>query len=577
MAKTLSLYFHLLRPYKKQFNLAIFAGIVAGSGSGAITIGAKKLFQVLMETDIVLSQSETMGIAFMFPAIFLVIGVSLFTSGYYINYCAAKVVEDLRLKLFRLFQDVELSFFQKEQSGSLVSKVVSDCQLLQTILSQSSKNLIAQPASGISALGVLVYLCYQDTGLLPVLLSILIVPVIIFPIRYFSSKIQKKARAQQEEVGNLTSDVSQNISGAKEVRAFNLQESEYNKFSQRMAVLFKAQMKVVKYTISLSPSVELFTSFGLSIAFIVGKNNGIGPDQFIAVFFALYMVYAAIKKFSTVNGELSKGAAVYYRIQDTLNHQIAINDAEKPVAKGTIRGAIDFEEVSFSYKKEPALYKVNASINEGDIVALVGPSGAGKSTFAHLIPRFYDIDSGKVSIDGTDIRKIAQNELRSNIAIVSQDPVLFDLSIKENIRLGNLNASDEEIYEAAKLAYADEFIREQDNGYDTITGERGTRLSGGQKQRIAIARAFLRKAPILILDEATSALDSESETKIQKALEKLVIGKTVLIIAHRFSTIKIANRILVFNKGEITDQGKHDELYGRCPLYKSLVDKQSNT
>ncbi|MCH6257808.1 ABC transporter ATP-binding protein/permease [Puniceicoccaceae bacterium K14] len=576
MFKNLALYIKLLSPYKIQFYIGVLAGVVAGAGSAAVAGGAEKLFKVLMESDIVLERAEMIGIALMFPAVFLVIGVSLFISGYYISYCAAKVAEDLRLQLFRMYQDVELSYFQKEQSGTLVSKIVTDCQLLQTILSATARNLITHPISGAASLLYLISLCIREPGLLPVLGSILIIPIIIFPIRYFSRKIQKKAYTQQEEVGNLTSDVSQNISGAKEVRAFNLQESEYKSFSERIAILFKAQMKVVKYTISLSPSVELITSFGLSIAFIVGKTNGVGPDKFIGVFLALYLTYTSIKKFSKVTGELSKGTAIYNRIQETLNHSISIVDPLEPVSKEKLEGAIDFKNVSFSYLKEPALDDINASIAKGEIIALVGPSGAGKSTFAHLIPRFYDINLGELAVDGIDVRQLSQKQLRDNIAIVSQDPVLFDISIKENIRLGKLDASDQEIFKAARLAFADDFIQQQDQGYETIVGERGARLSGGQKQRIAIARAFLRNAPILILDEATSALDSESETKIQKALEQLVTGKTVLIIAHRFSTIKIANRIFVFEKGKIIDKGNHAELYEGCDLYKSLVDKQSN-
>jgi subfamily B ATP-binding cassette protein MsbA len=232
--------------------------------------------------------------------------------------------------------------------------------------------------------------------------------------------------------------------------------------------------------------------------------------------------------------------------------------------------------VSFSYGDSPALENASAVIEPGCVCALVGPSGAGKSTFANLVPRFYDVLEGSISIDGIDIRKFNTNDLRQRIAIVSQEPVLFDDTIAENIRLGRQEATDEEVFEAAQQAFADEFIKEQPNGYQTIVGERGTRLSGGQKQRIAIARAFLRNAPILILDEATSALDSESERMIQKALDKLVVGKTVLIIAHRFSTIKNATKILVFENGNIIDEGSHTDLYASCSLYKSLYDQQAH-
>ncbi len=576
MFKTLKPYWVLLHPYKKQLSIAITAGMVAGATTGTgIALGAENLFNVLMDTDVVLERHEMIGISLMFPAIFAGLGLALFINAYYVNYCAAKVVQGLRLNLFELIQNVQLSFFQKHQSGDLISRIMADCQMLQLILSQCSKNIITQPTTCVSALIALGVLANRNPGILPVLGSILIVPILIFPIRYFSSKIKRKVTQQQEEVGDLTGDVSQNISGAKEVRAFNLQNKELNQFKTKIELLFRAQMKVVKYSASLSPTVEFFTSFGLSIAFIVGKLNNVGAAEFIAVFLALYFFYSSIKKIGALSGELNKGIAVYSRIQETIDETIEINDPETAVPLGDAKGTVDFRNVEFSYADDPILKNISVSIKQGDICALVGPSGAGKSTFAHLIPRFYDVNSGSVLIDGLDVRNVSQHDLRNNIAVVSQDPVLFDVSITDNIRLGRLDATEEEVHEAAKLAFAHDFITEQDNGYDTIVGERGTRLSGGQKQRIAIARAFLRQAPILILDEATSALDSESETKIQKALEKLVIGKTVFIIAHRFSTIRIANRIIVFEKGHIIDEGPHNDLYERCPLYKSLADKQS--
>lgn len=578
MLKTLKPYFALIRPYAKQFNIAVASGIVAGVGSGgAVALGAEKLFKILMEESVVLGRYEMLSIALLFPAIFAIIGAALFVNAYFVNFCAIKIVEGLRLQLFRLYQDIQLAFFQKNKTGDLISRIMTDCQALQLTLSSASKNIVTQPAQCVSALGALGVLAYRNPGVLPVLASILIVPVVVFPIRYFSSKIQKKAFKQQEKIGNLTSEVSQNISGAKEVRAFNLQDSETRRFSDRVQDLFKAQMKVIKYTASLSPSIELLTSFGLSIAFIIGKQNNVGPEQFIAIFLALYMFYASLKKIGALSGELNQGLASYQRIQGTLDQQIDILDPSEPQQIGRLQGAISFENVSFAYAEETNLSDVNVRLEPGEVCALVGPSGAGKSTFAHLIPRFYDVAAGKVCIDGHDVRQLRQRDLRDNIAIVSQDPILFDLSILENIRLGRPDASDEAVQQAARQAFAHEFISAFPQGYQTIVGERGARLSGGQKQRIAIARAFLRKAPILILDEATSALDSESEKMIQRALEELVVGKTVLMIAHRFSTIKNATKILVFDNGRIVATGPHATLYAENALYRTLYDQQQRS
>ncbi|MDQ8203009.1 ABC transporter ATP-binding protein [Pelagicoccus sp. SDUM812003] len=578
MLKDLKIFLRLLSAHKKTLGLAVLLGSIAGAVTGAfLTKGVEQLFTLILNGDRGLSRSEVIAIAAGFPAIFLVIGVCLFGSAYLLNLAGLDAIRDLRAKVFFQVQRLPLAYFQSSKTGDLISRITSDVSALQQTLTFIAKNVIIQPAVILGCIYRLTMLAIENEGVYQVYLCLVALPIVIFPIRSFSHKIEYKAREQQEELGSLTNSLAQNLTAAREIRAFNLQDRENRRFVARLSDLFRSQMKVVKYSFGLGPVVEVCSSIGLSIAFIIGYYNGVPGGVFTAIFLALYLTYTAVKKLGTFASELSKGVASYQRIAEIMDSPVDIDDPEEPIEVESVNGEIEFRDVSFSYDDTPALKSANARIEKGDVCALVGPSGAGKSTFANLVPRFYDVSFGGIFLDGHDLRRFRLTDLRDHIAIVSQEPVLFDDTIMENIRLGRQDATDAEVREAARQAFAHDFITEPStcpDGYNTLVGERGARLSGGQKQRIAIARAFLRDAPILILDEATSALDSESEAKVQQALEKLVVGKTVLIIAHRFSTIKNANKILVFQDGEIIDSGSHQELYPRCPLYKSLYDQQ---
>jgi subfamily B ATP-binding cassette protein MsbA len=577
MLKDLKLFLALLRPYKKRVRFALLVGGIAGLCTGAgITLGAEKLFSIVLNGEQSMELKRLILVASIFPLLFLTIGVSTFLSTYHLNYAGLGVIRDLRAELFSHIQRLPLAFFQTKKTGDLIARLTADTQAMQYALTITGRDLAIAPLTFLGAVSMLAYKGWQHDGVVYIYCSIALLPMVIFPVRKLTQKLGQKAKTQQEELSSVTNDLSQNLGAVKEVRAFNLQDRETRRFSKRLSELFHSQMKVVKYTFSLSPVVEIISSVGLASAFVVGYYKGVTGEVFIAIFAALYFSYSPIKRISYLAGELKKGAESLRRIREVINEPVSIEEPSSPVTINSIQGRIEFHKVSFSYGDSPALENASAVIEPGCVCALVGPSGAGKSTFANLVPRFYDVLEGSISIDGIDIRKFNTNDLRQRIAIVSQEPVLFDDTIAENIRLGRQEATDEEVFEAAQQAFADEFIKEQPNGYQTIVGERGTRLSGGQKQRIAIARAFLRNAPILILDEATSALDSESERMIQKALDKLVVGKTVLIIAHRFSTIKNATKILVFENGNIIDEGSHTDLYASCSLYKSLYDQQAH-
>ena len=575
MLKDLKLFLALLEPYKMRVRFALLVGGVAGLCTGAgITLGAEKLFSIVLNGEQSMELKRLILVASIFPLLFLTIGVSTFLSTFHLNYAGLGVIRDLRAELFSHIQRLPLAFFQTKKTGDLIARLTVDTQAMQYALTITGRDLAIAPLTFLGAISMLAYKGWQHDGVVYIYCSIALLPLVIFPVRKLTQKLGQKAKTQQEELSSVTNDLSQNLGAVKEVRAFNLQDRETRRFSTGLSELFHSQMKVVKYTFSLSPLVEIISSVGLASAFVVGYYKGVTGEVFIAIFAALYFSYSPIKRISYLAGELKKGAESLRRIREVINDPVSIEEPSSPVTINSIQGRIEFHKVSFSYGDSPALRNASAVIEPGCVCALVGPSGAGKSTFANLVPRFYDVLKGSISIDGIDIREFNTNDLRQCIAIVSQEPVLFNDTIAENIRLGRQDATDEEVFEAAQQAFADDFIKEQPNGYQTIVGERGTRLSGGQKQRIAIARAFLRNAPILILDEATSALDSESERMIQKALDKLVVGKTVLIIAHRFSTIKNATQILVFESGNIIDEGSHADLYASCPLYKGLYDQQ---
>ena len=570
-------YLRYLKKLKTALGIAIGCGLIYGAASGAgLPFMLKKVFPMIFGVDAPrLSKLELIGASLYLPVVFIVRGVSGYFNSYLTQFVGVRVLEALRLDYFAKLQRLPLAFFQRNSSGDLIARGLNDTNQLQTVISLIANDLIKQPATLLGALGFLIYLGMTAKGAPLVLLSIGIIPLTVLPIHFVARRIVQKAKNMAMQAGAITDRFAENLSAVKEIRAFGLEEMEARRFAAASSLMVRAQMKVAKYALLLSPSIEFISAAGISITFFYAYRASVQLETFLAIVAALVACYDPVKRLGAINTELRRGAASLDRLEEVINAPLDIDDPAHPVAVDKLQGAIEFRHVSFAYKDDAlALRDISAAIPAGTICALVGPSGAGKSTFANLVPRFFDASAGAIAIDGIDVRAMRVADLRRNIAIVSQDPMLFNDTIYNNILFGRLSATRAEVEQAAKDAFAHDFIVGLKNDYETLVGERGGQLSGGQRQRIALARAFLRHAPILILDEATSALDSESEAYIQQALQKLMRDKTVLIIAHRFSTIRDATTILTFNEGRIVAHGSHAELYASSELYKSLYDRQ---
>ncbi|HVS53445.1 MAG TPA: ABC transporter ATP-binding protein [Opitutaceae bacterium] len=568
-------YFKYLRPVRGTLLAAIFYAVLFALTNGVSLPALIKYVFPRIFGEHSLPLSTVILIAACIPLAFLLRAVSGFLNSYYIQLSGVKILEAIRIDYFRKLQVLPLSFVQGKASGDLISRGMSDTGQLQATLTTLASDGIKQPVQLLATIGTLIAFAFSDQGVWLVLACLALVPLSVLPVRYVGKKVIKRAYQLQSNLGLVTTRFAENLSAAREVRAFGLEERETQRFAAASHELITSQIKIAKYVQALTPAIEVLSAVGISVTLVFAYGTGIKESTFVAIITALYFSYEPIKKLGALNNEYKRGLAALDRLEFVLHAPVTITDPAQPVAIGRLRGDIAFHDVSFAYHDgEPVLRRVSAALPAGTVCALVGPSGAGKTTFANLVPRFYEAGAGRVTVDGHDVRTLRLADLRRNIAIVSQEPVLFNDTIFNNLMLGRLDATRAEVEAAARDAFAHDFIVGLPHGYETLVGERGVLLSGGQKQRVALARAFLRNAPILILDEATSALDSDSEAAIQAALKKLVVGKTVLIIAHRFSTIRDATKILVFDRGEIVAHGSHAELYAANPLYRSLYDRQ---
>ncbi len=567
-------YFAMLKPVRRQFIGALLCGLVYGAASGfGFPFMAYKVFPVIF-ADPPPGRWAIVGAAAILPLAFLIRGLSHFGNAYLSARCGIHVLRQIQARQFFRLQELSLSFFGRNRHGDLMARVMTDAVAVQHVVTVVSNDLIRQPVTFLGAIGSLVYMAFRNHQLVFVLFALAVIPVCAVPVSYLGRKMVGRAKQLQRSGGTINAVLHENLAAVREVRAFNLQEREKQRFVGLLETIGHHTLRIARYTHLVSPTVEVISSLGIAVAIVYAAATRMGLEAVLPLMTALYMTYDPIKKLGGLHNQIRRGEVSIERLEHVLRAPVEIAEPEQPVPFVPNRTDIAFDHVTFGYGEEPVLRDLQVHIPAGSVTALVGPSGAGKSTFVNLLPRFYDVQYGAIRIGGVDVRQFTTHDLRGHISIVSQDTVLFNDTLRNNIRVGRPEASDAEVEEAARHAFAHDFITRFPDGYETRAGERGLRLSGGQKQRIAIARAFLKNAPILIMDEATSSLDSESEEMVQRALGELIRAKTVLIIAHRFSTIKMADRILVMDAGRIRAAGTHAELHATDELYRSLYDRQ---
>jgi subfamily B ATP-binding cassette protein MsbA len=501
--------------------------------------------------------------------IFILKGLFDYGQGYLMSFVGQRIITDLREKIYHHVQSLALPFFTKNPTGVLMSRILNDVNLVQGAVTDAVTGLLKDI---FTIIGLVFVVFYRDWQL--ALIALVVFPVAIYPIVKFGRKLRSYSTHTQTTMADLSTMLLETISGTRIVKAFNMENYERRRFSKINEKLFRIIVKSFRVRAVSHPLMETLGGLGIAAIVFYGGYNVIHgtatPGTFFSFLAALLMLYEPVKRLSNVNNSIQQGLAGASRIFEILDTVPEIRN--KPGARdlGQIREGIEFQNVSFKYEENWVLKNINLQIKTGEAVAFVGSSGGGKTTLVNLVPRFYDVNSGRLLIDGQDIRDLTVESLRGKIAIVTQQTILFNDTVENNIAYGNIGQPYEKIVEAAEAAFAHNFIRNLPEGYKTLIGEQGVKLSGGERQRLSIARALLKNAPILILDEATSSLDSESEVEVQKALDFLMRGRTTLVIAHRLSTIRKADRIIVLSNGGIVEEGKHEELLQREGEYRKL-------
>jgi len=569
----MSLYLRLLRLVKPYW---IKLGLAMGCMLFVSLFTAAQAFLVQPALDDVFLKKDVR-MLYLLPLavilLFLLKGVFDYGQAYLMNYVGLKVVADLREKLYNHLQTLSLSFFTKTPTGTLISRITYDVNLIQASVSNAVTGLLKDAFTVLGLTGVIFYRNWKLA-----LIAFVVFPLAIFPIKEFGKRLRKFSHKSLQRFGSLTTFLHETITGNRIVKAFNMEEYENRRFAQENDRFFKIILKRVKIRAISHPLIELLGGIGVALIVWVGGfsviRGDLTPGTFFSFMTALLMLYAPIRDLSRVNLEVQEGLAAATRVFELLDTISDIKEEEEAIPLPPISKEIDLQNVNFKYEEETVLKDISLRVKAGEVIALVGMSGAGKTTLVNLLPRFYDVEDGQIHIDGIDIRKVTLKSLRDQMGLVTQQTILFNDTVRNNIAYGRQNCSDQEIIEAARAANAHDFIQRLSQGYDTIIGEQGVKLSGGERQRISIARALLKNAPILILDEATSSLDSDSETEVQKALDQLMKGRTVFVIAHRLSTIRNAHRIIVISEGQIVEEGTHEELIVLNGEYRRLFDLQ---
>lgn len=560
-----------LRPYWwPHFTLAMICMIAFSATNGIMPFLIRHVF------DDVFTAKNMTALKLLPAAIvatFLFRAAAGFGSTYFTEYVGQRIVADLRAQLNQHIQSLSLSFFNRTPSGTIVSRVANDVAMVRGALTDGVASLLKDSSSLLVLIGVAFY---QDWFL--ALIAFVVFPASVLPVINMSKRLRKFARRGQESMGNLTMLLQESVQGNRVVKAFGMEAYEQRRFDEENQRLFRLFMKGTRIRALTNPLMEILAAFGIAAVILYGGysviEGGRTQGSFLGFLTALLLLYDPFKGLAKTNTAIQQAMGAAERVMELLDTPSDVCERSDARELTGFSDSIRFENVSFAYEAEPVLRGVDLTIRRGEVVALVGASGGGKSTIADLLPRFYDVQDGRITIDGVDIRDFTLASLRAQMAVVTQHTFLFNDSVRNNIAYGGAETDMGKIIAAAQAAHAHEFIAALPEGYDTLIGEMGLKLSGGQRQRLAIARALLKNAPLLILDEATSALDNESERLVQAALETLMENRTTLVIAHRLSTIRSADRILVVVKGEIVEQGTHTELLALNGEYRKLHDLQ---
>lgn len=582
-----------IRPYKGLFGLAsicmIFSSIFEGVQLGMIIPFVDRVFtnkKIIIPAKVPAFVSNFVDKINNIPpntllmymtasliTLFLLKGFFAYWQSYLMSDIGQKVVRDIRDKLYGHLQKLSLDYFTQKRGGEMISRITNDVKLVENAVSYGSTDLIYQSGVVIIMLCLTFFLYLKLT-----VISIILVPLISLPIVKVGKILRKLSKSGQEKMADINSVLHETIIGTRIVKAFNMEEYETAKFGRINHGYYKIAMKSIRRILILGPITDMLGVFAAAFIVYYGGQDVIAGKTSFGVFGvsmgALLSLIRPFKKLSQVNSINQQAVAASERIYEVLETEPTVVDKPDAVELKGFSNEIIFENVWFNYGDNEVLKDIKLSVKKGMMLAVVGPSGTGKTTLLDLIPRFYDPQKGRILIDGIDIRKVSLKSLRQQIGIVTQETILFNDTIRANIAYGNLQADTKSIEQAATQAHAHEFIKNLPQGYDTIIGDRGMKLSGGERQRIAIARALLKNPPILILDEATSQLDTGSERIVQEALDRLIQGRTVFVIAHRLSTVKNAQRIVALDKGSIAEEGTHSELLARDGLYKRLCSMQ---
>jgi ATP-binding cassette, subfamily B, bacterial MsbA len=577
-----------VKPYKTRFILGLALGLAYGGVNSLFPIAIARVTSTIFHgaarspmavgsnlhaLDTGPKINSIILICLAIPAIMMVRSLCSYGSTYCMQWVSNKVVSDIRSQLFSKMVRNSMDFFNKARSGFLMSVITNNTRVMQMALSTVGSDVFKQPITIVGAISVLMVMDWKFT-----VVTLILFPTCLLPLRIYGRRAKKAVQNEQEGMAEMVVTMQETFAGIRVIKSFARETHQEKEFKRSNQMQFSQMMRIIRSLEAVGPLVETIAAIGVGIALLYVYAANLSVGRFFGLISGIFILYDPIKTLSRIHIVMQRSIAATGVIFGILDSKPTVQDAPDAIALESSDGRIDFENVTFRYANthRDAVRNVSLHIEPGKTFALVGASGAGKSTILSLILRLYDPTSGAVKIDGRDLRSITQKSLRDQIGLVTQETFLFHDTIFNNIQFGRLDATQEQIYEAAQAAYAHEFILAQPKGYQTVIGDKGCLLSGGQQQRLAIARAILKNAPILLLDEATSSLDSESEQEIQKALAKLAAGRTVIAIAHRLSTILSADQIIVMDSGRIKEIGTHAELLGKSGYYRRLYDHQFN-